>query len=215
MVALRAGNSAHKGSKMSSLSKQEQLRRLIDEQLERLRQSFPIDRGIAVVALTRARDWRYLESRDALNDVTKGANDYLYYSGWQRALLLCFREAVEFRPVSAVGTDSGLDDWADQVLGECDRLTAGEQVLAYCESGFMRMQQGGERDFYAWVASKKMPTEWREREDLAWWMNALARSYEGETREIAAENGAIQQELDAFAGEWRADGTVYANRSFF
>jgi hypothetical protein len=209
---------------MTSLSRQEQLRRLIDEQLERLRQTFPADRGSAVVALTRARDWRYLTSETgtagdprvptppistpAPTGISE-ANDYLYHSGWHRALLLCFGDAVEFPRVSAVGADSALDAWADQVLGECDRLAAGEQVLAYCETGFMRMQQGGEKDFHAWVASKKMPTEWRERADLAWWMDALARSYERETRELAAEKGAIRQELDAFAGEGRAGATVY------
>jgi len=106
-------------------------------------------------------------------------------------------------------TDSALDAWAEQVLMECDRLTQGEQVLAYCETGFMRMQHGGEKDFYAWIASKKMPTEWREREDLEWWTNALAKTYEREMRELAGEKGSLQQQLEEFASEWQADVNVY------
>ena len=56
---------------MSSLSKQEQLRQLIDEQQERIRQTFPAHRGSAIVALTRARDWHYLTLQDTLNIATR------------------------------------------------------------------------------------------------------------------------------------------------
>ncbi|HEX9130815.1 MAG TPA: hypothetical protein VF844_00840 [Ktedonobacteraceae bacterium] len=58
---------------MSSLSKQEQLCQLIDEQQERIRQTFPAHRGSAVVALTSARDWHYLKLQDTLNAATKTA----------------------------------------------------------------------------------------------------------------------------------------------
>jgi hypothetical protein len=173
---------------MSSLSKQEQLCQLIDEQQERIRQTFPAHRGSAVVALTRARDWHYLKWQDTLHAATKTAtahNSYLYSSGWHKALQFCFGNAAESPYVSPLGTDSTLDAWADQVLLECDRLTEGEQVLAHCETGFMRMQQAGPKDFSVWIASKKMPTEWREREDLAWWTNALAKTYEREMAELA------------------------------
>src|SRR5947209_6374815 len=197
---------------MSSLSKQEQLCQLIDEQQERIRRTFPAQRGRAVVALTSARDWRSLKLQDTLNAVTKTAtahNSYLYSSGWHKALQFCFGNAAESPYVSPLVTDSTLDAWADQVLLECDRLTAGEQVLAHCETGFMRMQQAGQKNFSVWIASKKMPTEWREREDIAWWTNALAKTYEREMQELSVEKVSIQQQLDAFASQWQADGTVY------
>lgn len=197
---------------MSSLSKQEQLCQLIDEQQERIRQTFPAQRGSAVVALTRARDWHYLKLQDMLHAAPQGApahNSYLYSSGWHKALQFCFGNAAEFPYVSPRVTGGTLDAWADQVLLECDRLTEGEQVLAHCETGFMRMQQGEQKDFSVWIASKKMPTEWREREDLAWWTNALAKTYEREMQELAVENVSIQQQLDAFASQWQVDVTVY------
>src|SRR5947209_11877047 len=190
IVALRVGNSTYEGSKMSSLSKQEQLCQLIDEQQERIRQTSPAQRGSAVVALTRARDWHYLKLQDTLNAATKTAtahNSYLYSSGWHKALQFCFGNAAESPYVSPLGTDSTLDAWADQVLLECDRLTAGEQVLAHCETGFMRMQQGGQKDFSGWIASKKMQTEWREREAIEWWLNAIAKTSEREMQELAGE----------------------------
>src|SRR5438132_5926302 len=197
---------------MSSLSKQEQLCQLIDEQQERIHRTFPAQRGRAVVALTSARDWHSLKLQDTLNAATKTAtahNSYLYSSGWHKALQFCFGNAAESPYVSPLVPDSTLDAWADQVLLECDRLTAGEQVLAHCETGFMRMQQAGQKDFSVWIASKKMPTEWRAREDIAWWTNALAKTYEREMQELAGEKVSIQQQLDAFASEWQADVTVY------
>jgi len=196
---------------MSPLSKQEQLCQLIDGQQERIRQTFPASRGSAVVALTRARDWHYLKLQDTLNAATRvtAHNAYLYSSGWHKALQFCFGNATESSYVSPLVADSTLDAWADQVLLECERLTAGEQVLAHCETGFMRMQQGEQKDFSVWIASKRMPTEWREREDIAWWTNALAKTYEREMQELAGEKVSIQQQLDAFASQWQADVSVY------
>jgi hypothetical protein len=197
---------------MSSLSKQEQLCQLIDEQQERIRQTFPAHRSSAVVALTSARDWHFLKLQDTLNAATKTAaahNSYLYSSGWQKALQFCFGNAAASPYVSPLVPDGTLDAWADQVLLECDRLAEGEQVLAHCETGFMRMQQAGEKDFSVWIASKKMPTEWREREDLEWWTNALAKTYEGELQELAVEKVSIRQQLDAFASQWQADVPFY------
>jgi hypothetical protein len=194
---------------MSSLSKQEQLSQLIDEQQERILQTFPAHKGSAVVALTRARDWHYLKLQDTLNAATTATahNSYLYPSGWHKALQFCFSNVTASPNVSPLVAASTLDAWADQVLLECERLTAGEQVLAHCETGFMKMQQGEQKHFSVWIASKKMPTEWREREDIAWWTNALAKTYEREMQELAGEKVSIQ--LDAFASQWQADVSVY------
>jgi len=193
--------------KMSSLSKQELLAQLINEQQERIRQTFSAHRGSAVVALTRARDWHSLKLQDSQAD--RKSRPYIYFSGWHKALQLCFGNAAKSPYVSPSGTDSTLDAWADQALLECDRLTEAEQVLAHCETGFMRMQQGGQKDFSVWIDSKKMPTEWREREDLAWWTNALAKTYEREMQELAVEKVSILQQLDEFARQWQADVTTY------
>src|ERR1051326_3648306 len=121
---------------MSSLSRQEQLLQLIHEQEERLRQTFPAQMSNAIIALTQARDWRYLNSQEILADAAQAASpqNLLYASGWQKALQLCFGDVPESPYVSHDVPDSTLDAWADRVLRECDRLTAGEQVLAYCES---------------------------------------------------------------------------------
>lgn len=196
---------------MSSLSRQKQLSQLIDEQQERLRQTFPAQTGSAVVALIQARDWRYLKLQETLDVTVKTApiQNSLYASGWNKALQLSFSKAPESPYVSPDVPDSALDTWADQFLQECDRLAAGEQVLSYCETGFMRTQQGGEKDFSVWIASKKMPTGWREREDLAWWTNALAQTHERERQELAAEHVSIQQQLDAFAQKWQPDMSAY------
>ena len=197
---------------MSSLSKPEQLCQLIHEWQERVRRTFPTQRGRAVVALTSARDWRYLTSQDMLNTAPQSARAdqaFLVSSGWYKALQLCFGNAAVSPALSPLVPDSTLDAWADQVLLECDRLAEGEQVLAHCETGFMRMWQGGQQDFSVWIVSKKMSTEWREREDIQWWTNALAKTYERETRELAVEKRSLRQQLDAFASQWRADMTVY------
>ncbi len=199
---------------MSSLTRQEQLRQLLDEQQERLCSAFPTNRSNALVALTRARDWHMLNvgacfSTPTLTSQFITPTPYLSSSGWQKALQCCFSTAIMPSPISTVHTTSDLDTWADQVLLEYDALAAGEYVLGQCETGFMKMQQGGHKDFFAWIASKNMPTGWRVREDLAWWANALARMYEYERQELAGENVAVQQQLEAFVRQWQTDIPLY------
>lgn len=197
---------------MSSPSKQERLRLLIEEQQERIRQTFPPQRGSAIASLTRARDWQYLQGQDPSHAGTAVApllHSPLYASGWHKALQFCFSTAAQSASSAPLVPASTLDVWADQVLLECDRLSAGEQVLAHCESGFMRMDLGGQKEFSVWIASKKMPTEWREREDLVWWTNTLATTYEREMQELAVEKGSLQPQLNAFAREWQAHTPIY------
>lgn len=220
---LRIGKSQEKEAKMSSLSKQEQLLQLIDEQQECLRQALSAQRSQALIALTGANDWRYLTSQDrssiaplagpeTLPEAVSTHTPYLFFSGWHKALRLCFAAASD-APAAASLSESALAVWADQVLLECDRLAAGEQVLAHCETGCMRMQQGGEKDFSVWLASKKMPTEWREREDLAWWTQVLAGSHEREGQVLAAEREHLQPQLEAWASQWSAQTPVYRTTS--
>ena len=73
----------------------------------------------------------------------------------------------------------------------------------------MKMQQGSQNDFSVWIDSKKMPTEWREREDIVWWTNALDKTFERETQELALENVSIQQQLAAFASKWQTNEPAY------
>src|SRR5262245_18218402 len=152
---------------MSSPSNQEHLRQLIEEEQERVRQTFPTQRGSAIAALRRARDWHFLQVQDPPHAAPHGASargGSLVPSGWHKALQCCFGTAAASGDAAPLVPESTLDAWADQVLLECDRLSACEQVLAHCETGFMRMQAGEQQDFSVWIASKKMPTEWRERE---------------------------------------------------
>nr|BBH87021.1 hypothetical protein KTC_17720 [Thermosporothrix sp. COM3] len=188
------------GLKMSSLSQQELLRQVLNEQQERICQMFPQHRERALVALTRANDWRFLSS---LNDPLPAAPP-LFPSGWLKALLLCFDTTTIH------ARDESIQDIrADQILSACDQVTAGEQVLAFCESGFMRMQQGGQADFSVWIASKKKPTEWVEREDIEGWTSALARLYRHELQQLAQEKELLQQQLNEFASHWQAETIAY------
>ena len=194
---------------MSSTSKQEQLRQLIDEQQQHIRQAFPTQRSSTIVALTRARDWQYLTLQDAVNAATQEHSSYVCSSGWYKALQICYGNATEPPNVSPPVPASALEAWADHILLECASLAEGEQILAHCETGFMRMQQGAQKDFSVWVASKKMPTEWRERADIAWWTHALAKTYERETQELAVEKVSIQPQLDGFVDQWQVGAPIY------
>src|SRR5262249_53652781 len=91
--------------------------------------------------------------------------------------------------------DGDLDEWADQMIQDCGRLGEAELVLAHAESGFLQLQQTEERTFDAWVATRQMPTEWREREDFAWWTAALTRRVAPELDGLLAAGPEVRRRL--------------------
>ena len=184
---------------MYSSPRQEQLQQLLDEQHASLQHTFPSDRRRSLLALTRAHDWHFLESQHS-----ELHSAFHYARGWQKALSLCFSASA--LPTSTSRADDTLDTWADTLLQACDRLAEGKRILDYCETGFMRMQQGNGANYNVWIASKKMPTEWRERADLRWWTKLLAQLYAAELHALREEKEQIQQQLDIFVERW--DGHI-------
>lgn len=199
---------------------QEQLRRLIEAHQERLRRTFPADRRQAIVALARARDWAYLKPDPAPHPAAPldpGEEGHRRAAGWNKALQLCFGATTGDAGGAPVPAGAGLDGWAERLIEECGRLAAGERVLAHCETGFMQVRQGGERAFDAWITTRRMPAEWRERVDFAWWAAALARRHGREMDELAAERPRVRERLwelarrrgaqiDPYAGDAELDG---------
>ncbi len=179
---------------MHSSYKQERLRQLLKEQYTSLQQSFPIDRQHTLLALIRASNRHYLE--------TQHHNDS--YHGLQKALSSCF--STENIKVNT-STDT-LATWADSILQTCTRLAEIERILGYCDNGFMHMQQGHDADYNVWVASKKMPTEWREHEDLVWLTNFLKQTHAPEMHALLTEKVHIQQQLADFATQWNEQAST-------
>ncbi len=178
-------------------SKQEQLRQLLKEQYASLQQTFPIDRYQNLLALVRSSNRYYLENQQF------NTASYISYStsGLQKALSLC---------ISTEGSQATttLDSWADSTLQACCRLVEAERVLAYCDTGFMHMQQDNEADYKVWVASKKMPTEWREHEDIVAWTNLIRQTYTAEFHTLSTEKAYIQQQIADFARQWNGQASA-------
>lgn len=198
---------------MHSFPKQEQLRHLLNEQYEYLQHTIPFDKQRSLLALIRASNWHYLETQHMSTSDHKGSpllytmshysdeysgDDPLWslVSGLQTALSLCLSTQNTQTRLS----DEALDAWADSTLQACAHLAQVERVLAYCDSGFMRMQQGHEANYAVWIASKKMPTEWREREDIAAWTHFLEQTHAAEMHALSRERTHIQQQLATFIG---------------
>ena len=179
---------------MHSSSKQEQLRQLLNAQYALLRQTFPTDRQHTLLALVCASNKYYLETQQN----TPSHYTFPTNLGLPKALSLCF--STEHTQVNT--STATLDIWADATLQKCIRLAEVERILDYCDSGFMRMQQGNDADYNVWVASKKMPTEWREHEDLVWLTNFLKQTLAPEMHTLHTERASIQQQLVEFAEQW-------------
>jgi hypothetical protein len=149
------------------------LRDAIDRQMLRLRQRVPVDRASAIRALLRVID-QLPPSRgtNPLPDLISGhrrAN-----LGGNRALHLCLAESSDRQNIGDI------DQWAIQFLAECNHLAEAELVLTHCETGFMRVLDNDSGSFNSWIATKRLPTSWRERVDIDWWAHSLASSNESD-----------------------------------
>ena len=184
---------------MSSSPKQEQLQQLLAKQHASLQHTFPTDRQKSLLALTRAHDWQFLESQSIEQPHT--SHDV---HGWQKALSLCFSNSMVHSTISRA--DDTLDTWADTLLQTCDSLAKGERILHYCETGFLRMQQDTNTDYNVWVARKKMPTEWREHDDLNWWTKLLTQRNATALHTLHQKKEQVQTQLTSFAAQW--DGHI-------
>lgn len=211
---------------------QEALHQLLATEQDRLRAGVPADRSRALAALVRARDAVYLTdeyARDLAPPADTEDQAHLYRLGWNRALELCFADAPGGAGNALYPGGENLEAWADAMLRACGRLGEAELVLARCETGYLQLQQRGEDTFAAWVATRRMPTEWREREDFAWWTTVLARQSAPELDELQAAWSAMQRRLSALVpcpaapsdlaatdpaidGYYRRLGSLYAMR---
>jgi hypothetical protein len=175
------------------MNAQEHFRAAIEQQQNRLRAKVPSDRPAAIIALLRVLDrLPHTPTSDPPPDLVTGRR--LVNLGGNKALQLCF-EATD--GVAVASSRNGLDAWAERFLSDCSQLAEAELVLAHCETGFMRIVDDGNGQFTAWIATKRAPTSWRERADIAWWAAWLAARHEPELHALrSAPLGALGE--DAF-----------------
>ncbi len=171
----------------SPSNKQEQLRQLLNTQTVALQQSFPSNRRDALLALVAGSNRRFLQLQHTSTTPSVSS------TGLQKALSLCLSNQN-----NGVSNET-LDKWAETMLEACSRLAQAERVLAYCDTGFLHMQQGGnDVDYNLWIAGNRMPAEWREQQDLAAWTRLLNQTYAPEWEVLSKERISIQQQLAAF-----------------
>jgi hypothetical protein len=165
---------------------QEQLRQAIEQQQNRLRASAPSDRLEAILALVRTQD-RLPQPAGIEVEPNPVTGRRLLNLGGNKALQLCIESAGDDTSWAPASIRDGWDGWAARFRQDCDSLAEAEQVLAHCETGFMRIIDDGGGDFHAWIATKRPPTAWRERADIAWWASSIARRHEPELHALLSE----------------------------
>jgi hypothetical protein len=149
----------------------EDLRRQIEREQDRLRGDVPADREAAILALLRALNKLSLSPESAPEpDLVTGRR--ITGLGANKALQLCLESPADGNGTSTSDGERFMD-WAGRFLRACDQLVAADQVLAHCETGFMRSAEDGDGAFNAWIATKRPPTIWQERADIDWWASWL------------------------------------------
>jgi hypothetical protein len=180
---------------------QERLRQAIDEAERRLRDGIPGDREAAILAIVRRVDTSPGGTdAAAVPDLVTGHR--IADLGGNKALQLRLELSGATGTASPPGM--GWEDWAEAFLRACGQLAEAEFVLGHVETGFMRLVDDGHGAFDAWIATKRVPTSWRERADSDWWANWLAGRHEPELREleVARPGSATGRDgIDAYYGQ--------------
>ncbi len=190
------------------MSVQEQLRASIDHQQNRLRANVPPNRQAAIFALVHARDRLQPLASIELPDLVTGRR--LTDLGGNKALQLCLESGDGVLPAPASSSDASAG-WGERFLQECGQLAQAELILAHSETGFMRMVDDGHGTFDAWIATKRMPTSWRERADFDWWASWLSKRYEPELHALRSQQPAAPSNGSGYDAHYRRLAGFYLN----
>lgn len=137
------------------------LRSVIELEEDRLRVSVPSNRRAAVLAVLNQRDRYVDEVHGADTDVVFGRP--IRDAGGNRAIALILDS-----PATGGSVTQPDDTWAREFLDRCRQMVEAEQIERQIESGFMRSDAMTDV-IHVWIASKQIPTNWRERDDFSWW----------------------------------------------
>jgi hypothetical protein len=187
----------------------DRFRQTIEQHQHHLRAAVPADRESAILALIRAQDREQQASSgaDQPPDIVTGRRRANL--GGNRALQLCLEAAEDGAPATMAGPADGWDAWAERFREQCSRLAEAELVLAHGETGFMQVADDGHGALDAWIATKRVPTSWRERADVDWWASWLARRHAPELAALHAERPAPDADGPATDAFYRHLGAVH------
>jgi hypothetical protein len=179
---------------------------------ERLRAGVPHGRRRALIALTQVENARQLaEKRGDLALLYSRREPSLSRSdlGWSLALQLCLEDGLG-NSLKALGADDAAwSDWANCLLEDSRRLGELERIIDQCEAGYLQLRTTDEWTFEAWVATRRVPAEWREREDFRWWTESLARRFASELDNLLEMRTTIRQRLRALGPVWAPAGLAF------
>lgn len=158
------------------MNESENLLQAIDQEERRLRNMVPANRQAALLAIVRAQDrLPHSPDRSAGEPPDLIIGRFVPNLGGKKALQLCL-EARGPGLAEQPGAE-GFARWAEAFLQTCTNLAAAEMVLGHCETGFMRMVAAADGTLHAWIATRRTPTIWQERQDADWWATSLTREY--------------------------------------
>lgn len=187
---------------------QEQLRQTIQEQESNLRGGVPRDRQVAILALLArlaCLPGQGSGGQTAQPDLVTGRE--VGNLGGNKALHLCLTARGDQAYANAAPED--LECWAKQFLHACGDVAAAELVLAHTETGFMGLIAGEDGAYQAWISTKRPPTSWQERADIAWWAAWLAKPLEPELQALRATRPAAGSGPAIAAPYYRQLASVY------
>lgn len=152
----------------------DQLRQAIDDEERRLRAGIPPERQAALLALLRLLDSP--PGDQAVKEASLATGRRLLDLGGKRALCLCVEPKIDVRLGVGAQGELTLDEWARSFLRGCALVVEARTVLAFGETGSMHLIADEAGSIHAWFASKLPPPAMRERYDIDWWADALART---------------------------------------
>ena len=190
------------------MNAQDRLRQSIDHEECRLRAEVPPRREAALLALLRTQDrLPYSPGSQPPADLVTGRR--LANLGGNKALQLCCESPSHDDVIPLDDAGDELNGWGERFLKECGCLAEAELVLAHCQTGFMRMVEDGNGTFNAWIATRRVPTTWRERADIDWWAAWLAKRHEPELRAPQSERPVTKSSDSQHDAEYRRLADVH------
>lgn len=165
--------------------------------------SFPLERRLAVMEISRAMDsfWVSINnSTEPLDDSHPVAQFIMF--GLNKALSLFMDESCKYPSFPLMRSTDELQRWADSVLQHCGRLGICEHLLEICRIGLAELRRDQPRQYRFSFDAESIGAEAYEATNFAWFKNYVSNQQEAQMKILKSKRAKIWKMMSKKVRPW-------------
>lgn len=157
---------------------------------QRVIQTFPYQRRMAVIELARAMDLFMFMTIAGLGKEW-GDETEIYGWGWPKALSLFIDDSCDYENIPLFASNETLKSWAHSVIRLCRNAAMCEHLLKSCRAGLGTLSKPAEDEIHFKFKPGPIGLEAIEKGDFDWFRNLVSEHQKSAFEDLAKERASI------------------------